>query len=65
MLPPHKTLKPMPKKIAVAPRGSPAANASAIAATAEDVLVRSLKQKARVIPAPLRVLGREQPEAGA
>lgn len=61
MLPPHKTLKPMPKKIAVSPRGAPGAKAASIAAEVEEQKARSLKQKARVSPAPLRVLGK--PEA--
>jgi hypothetical protein len=57
MLPPHKTLKPMPKKVATAPRGSPSNKATLIAQEAEEQKARSLKQKARVAPAPLRVLG--------
>ena len=65
MLPPHKTLKPMPKKIAVAPRGAPVVKASAILAEAEDHKIRTLKQKGRVNPAPLRVLGKDQPAASA
>lgn len=65
MLPPHKTLKPMPKKAAIVPRGSPAAKATAIMAEAEELKVHALKQKSRVSPAPLRVLGKDETDARA
>lgn len=64
MLPPHKTLKPMPKKIAIAPRGAPSVKADLIAATSDELKVHALKQRARVNPAPLRVLG-DKDTAGA
>lgn len=58
MLPPHKTLKYLPKKSTVAPRGAPQAKSVVIAEAAQELKFRELKAKSRVNPAPLRVLGR-------